>query len=166
MQVISFNNTVLLKRGIWLSVAALTAYAASPSMLDGGLWRRPLASLIPLCILLGFWVYFLRRTAFYRLADRVIDCIDHLEVRKGRTAELISFSSVSTAEVSSYLGVHWITIRLHKAGKLGDRIAFLPQASLWGNLPAIQRVAAQLTQRARPAEIIAGRVSPPRADSR
>jgi hypothetical protein len=35
--------------------------------------------------------------------------------------------------------------------KLGDRIDFLPQASLWGNLAAIQQVAARLTARAQQA---------------
>jgi len=47
--------------------------------------------------------------------------------------------------------MHWITLRLRKSSTLGDRIDFLPQASLWGNLPAIQQVAARLTARARQA---------------
>jgi hypothetical protein len=47
--------------------------------------------------------------------------------------------------------MHWITIRLRQPTKLGDRIDFLPQASLWGNLPAIQQVAARLTARAQEA---------------
>jgi hypothetical protein len=148
MQLISFKNTVLLKRGVWVSAAALVAYAAAPSVLNGELWRRPLVSLIPLCILGVFFVYFLRKTAFHRVADQVVDCIDHLEVRKGRTDQMISFADISAVEVSTHFGMHWITVRLRRPTKLGDRIDFLPQASLWGNLPAIQQVAARLKARA------------------
>jgi hypothetical protein len=151
MQLISFRNTVLLKRGVWISAAALIAYAAAPSLLNGELWRRPVLSLIPLCILVGFWVYFLRKTAFHRVADQVVDCSDHLEVRKGRTEEIISFANIAAVEVSTHLRMHWITLRLRKTSTLGDRIDFLPQASLWGNLPAIQQAAVRLTARARQA---------------
>lgn len=149
MQVISFSNTVLLKRGLWLSAAALAAYAAAPAVANGNLWRDPVVSLAPLGILVGFWIYFLWRTGLHRIADRVVDAIDHLEVRKGRTAELVPLAEVSAAEVSSYLGLPWITIRLRRPTRLGERIAFLPQASLWGNLPAMQRLAADLRNRAR-----------------
>jgi hypothetical protein len=151
MQLISFKNTVLLKRGVWVSAAALVAYAAAPSMLNGELWRQPLVSLIPLCILGVFFVYFLRKTAFYRIADHVMDCVDHLEVRKGRTDQMISIADISAAEVSTHFGMHWITVRLRRPTDLGDRIDFLPQASLWGNLAAIQQVAARLTARAQQA---------------
>lgn len=151
MQLISFKNTVLLKRGIWISAAALVAYAAAPSLLSGELWRRPAVNLIPLGILGVFFVYLLRKTAFHRMADQVMDCIDHLEVRKGRTDQLVSFANIATAEVSTHFRMHWITVRLRQPTKLGDRIDFLPQASLWGNLPAIQQVAARLTARAQQA---------------
>lgn len=151
MQLISFKNTVLLKRGVWVSAAALVAYVAAPSVSNGELWRRPAVSVIPLCILVGFWVYFLRKSAFLRVADQVVDCIDHLEVRKGRTEEAVSFANISAAEVSTQWRMHWITVRLRKPTKLGDRIDFLPQASLWGNLAATQQVAARLTARAQQA---------------
>jgi hypothetical protein len=148
MQLISFKNTVLLKRGVWISAAALAAYAAAPSMLSGDLWRRPVMTVVPLCILGVFFVYFLRATAFHRLADQVVDCSDHLQVRKGRTDEVISFANISGAEVSTHLRLHRITVHLRKPTSLGDRIDFLPQASLWGNLPAVQQVALRLASRA------------------
>jgi hypothetical protein len=74
--------------------------------------------------------------------------MDHLEVRKGRTDEVVSLANISAVEVSTHLRMHWITIRLRKSTRLGDRIDFLPQASLWGNLAAIQQVAARLMARA------------------
>jgi hypothetical protein len=148
MQVISFRNTVLLKRGVWLSAVTLVAYAAAPSVSSGDLWHRPVVGVIPLCVLVGFFIYLLRKTAFHRMADQVVDCADHLEVRRGRTDEVISFANIAAAEVSTQLGMHWITIRLRKPTRLGDRIDFLPQASLWGNLPAVQQLATRLTTRA------------------
>jgi hypothetical protein len=151
MQLISFKNTVLLKRGVWISAAALVAYVAAPSVSNGELWRRPAVSLIPLCILVVFFVYFLRKTTFHRVADQVVDCVDHLEVRKGRTDQVISFADISAVEVSTHFKMYWITVRLRRPTKLGDRIDFLPQASLWGNLAAIQQVAARLKARAQQA---------------
>jgi hypothetical protein len=37
---------------------------------------------------------------------------------------------------------------LHQATPVGKRIEFLPQASLWSNLPAVQRIATNLANRA------------------
>jgi hypothetical protein len=52
--------------------------------------------------------------------------------------------------VSGYLGIHWITIKLRDRSKLGEHVAFLPPASLWGHLPSVQRMASQLADRGRP----------------
>jgi len=148
MRVISFRNTILLKRGIWLSAATMMAYAIAPSALNGELWRQPLIGLVPLVVLVAFWAYLLRRTMFFQIADEVVDCGDHLQVRKGRTDVLIAFPDLSAAHVSSFLRMHWITLTLRQPTKAGNRVAFLPQASLWGNLPAIEQLAAQLAARA------------------
>ena len=148
MQVISFKNTALLKRGVWLSAAALAVYAAAPSALNGELWSNPLVSLAPLCVVVGFCVYVLWKFAFHRVADEVIDCEDHLEIRRGRTAAMLPMTDISAAEVSTFLRMHRITLRLRRPAAFGDRIDFYPQASLWGNLPAIQSLAARLAARA------------------
>src|ERR1700685_3120509 len=95
MKVISFKSTVLFKRGIWLSAAALLACVATPSILDGSLWRNPEPALFAMCVLGAFELYFFKRTQIYRLVDEVVDCEDHLEVRRGRTEEIIPFSNVS-----------------------------------------------------------------------
>jgi hypothetical protein len=150
-QVISFKNTTLLKRGVWLSALTLMAYAAAPSIASGALWREPVISSVPIFILAGFWTYVLRKSAFQRAADQVVDCGDRLEIRKGRTDEVVWFANIATVEVTTHLRVHSITIRTRAPTRLGDRIEFLPQASLWGNLAAIQRTAAQLETRARQA---------------
>lgn len=148
MRVISFKNTLLFKRGIWLSGAALIAFVMAPSALNGGLWHDPVPNWGAVCILAGFLVYFLRKTPIHRLADEVVDCEDHLKVRRGKTEELIPLSNVSSADVSSSNGLHRITVRLIEPAKLGGQIEFLPQASLWSNLPGVRRVAADLGDRA------------------
>jgi hypothetical protein len=138
----------LFKRGVWLTAAALIAFAVTPSLLDGSLQQNPASSLFVVGILCTFFVYFLRKTQIHRLADEVMDCDDHLKVRRGRTEETIRFSNIATAEVSTSSGIHRITVRLREPTKLGARIEFLPQASLWSNLSGVKRVAAGLTDRA------------------
>jgi hypothetical protein len=152
MQVISFKNTALFKRGIWLSAAALIACVTAPFIQDGSLWRNPLPNLFgvgALCLFLGF---FLWKTQIHRLADEVVDCGDSLKVRRGTLEAIVPFSNIATADVSTSSGIHRITVRLRDPTKLGNKIEFLPQASLWSNLPAVQRVAAGLAERAIPNE--------------
>ena len=148
MQVISFKNTILFKRGVWLSAAALVACVAAPSALGGTLRQNPTPSLFAVGVVGAFFVTFLRRTQFHRLADEVRDCGDHLKVRRGRTEEAIRFSNIALADVATASGIHRITLRLRKPTRLGGQIEFLPQASLWSNVSRVKRVAADLTDRA------------------
>ncbi|HME41194.1 MAG TPA: hypothetical protein VKG63_19720 [Steroidobacteraceae bacterium] len=149
MRVISFKNTALFKRGIWLSAAAVIACVAAPLLLDEGLRANPLPNLVGLGALGIFFGYLLWKTQIHRLADEVIDGEDHLRVRRGRTEQIISLPNISTVEVSTSSGIHRITVRLRAPAKLGATIEFLPQASLWSNLPAVQRVASGLAERAK-----------------
>ena len=149
MPAISFKNTQLFKRGIWLSAAALLAFVAARSALDGELWRNPMPSAIAVAILCAALLYFFWKTQTHRLADEVQDCGDSLKVRRGRLQETIPLSNVATAEVASSGGFHRITVHLRTPAQLGARIEFLPQASLWSNLGAIKGVAADLSERAK-----------------
>jgi hypothetical protein len=148
MQVISFKNTVLFKRGIWLSAAALIACVAAPSVLDGDLRQNPAPSLFAVAIVGAFFVYFLKRTQIHRLADEVQDCGDHLRVRRGRTETMIRFSNIAIVDVAIGCGIPRITVRLLNPMKLGGRVEFLPQGSLWSRVSRVKRVAADLTDRA------------------
>lgn len=149
VRAISFKNTALFKRGIWLSAIALVMFVAAPSVLDGNLWKNPLPSVIAVGILCVALIYFFWNTQMHRLADEVLDGGDQLMVRRGRVAENIPLSQVSAVEVSSSGGFHRITILLRTASKFGRRIEFLPQASLWSNVGAIKNLALDLTERAR-----------------
>jgi hypothetical protein len=148
LRAISFKNTALFKRGIWLTAAALLAFVAAPSALDGSLWRNPLPSAIAVGLLCAVLMGFFWNTQIHRLADEVFDRGDSLTVRKGRIQETIPFSNVSAVKVSSSGGFHRITVALHAPCRWGRRIEFLPQASLWSNLPAIKNVAEALNGRA------------------
>ena len=149
MRVISFKNTQLFKRGIWLSAAALLAFVAAPAALAGNLWRNPLPSAIAVGILCAALIYFFWKTQIHRLADEVQDCGDSLKVRRGRMRETIPLSNVAAAEVASSGGLHRIIVRLRAHSQFGVRIDFLPQASLWSNLSAIKQVALELSERAK-----------------
>jgi hypothetical protein len=148
MQVISFKDTTLYKRGCWLSAAALVAAVAAPSVVDGSILKQPVVHIVPLCILIGFWGYFLQKGRFFSIADEVVDSGNHLKVRRRRTEVDIPFSNISSAEVSTAYRMHRITIHLRESTKIGSRIDFWPQASLWGNLFAVQQVTLDLANRA------------------
>jgi hypothetical protein len=148
MQVLSFKNTVLLKRGLWLSMATLLVFAASPFVLDGRLWRQPGASLIGVDLLVVLFGFLLWRTRFHLLVDEVVDADAHLVVRRGKNMLPVLFSNIASAEVITFSGVHRVVVRLRESTPLGKRIEFLPQASLWSNLPAVQRIATSLATRA------------------
>ncbi len=128
---------------------ALILFVAAPAALNGSLWRNPLPSAIAVGILCAALIYFFWNTQMHRLADEVLDCGDRLKIRRGRTEETIPLSQVSAAEVTSGGGFHRITLRLTERSKhFGDRIEFLPQASLWSNLAALKSLAQDLSERA------------------
>jgi hypothetical protein len=148
VQAISFKNTALFKRGIWLSAVALILFVIAPSTLNGDLWGNPLPSAIAVGILGAALSYFFWKTQMHRLADEVLDCGDSLKVRRGRVEDAIPFSNVAAVEVLSSGGFHRITVRLRERSKFGNRVEFLPQASLWSNLTAIRSLAQDLSERA------------------
>jgi membrane protein YdbS with pleckstrin-like domain len=152
--VLSFKSTALFKGGVWLSAAALLAFVIGPAALSGELRSNPLPSAIAVSLVLAAIIYFFWSTQVYRLADEVLDCQDSLRVRSGRVEETIPLSDVSAVDVTSRGGFHRITIRLRRRTKLGRRIEFLPQASLWSNLVAIKALALDLTERAQQARAI------------
>ncbi|MGC1522604.1 MAG: hypothetical protein WA803_13760 [Steroidobacteraceae bacterium] len=156
MQVLSFKNTPLFKRGIWLSAAALTACVAVPFLLDADLRRNPLPNLFGVGVLAVFFSYFLWKARLHRLADEVVDCEDRLKVRRGRKEENVQFSNITVVEVSTGGGIQRFTVHLREPTRLGPQIEFLPQARLWGNPSSLQRVAATLTERANQARAMAG----------
>jgi hypothetical protein len=151
MQVISFKNSRLFKRGMWLSAAALIAFVVLPAALDGSLLGNPLPHVFAVGVLMACGAVFFWRTQIHRVADEVVDCGDHLKVRRGRVEEDIGFAKISAVEMSTQVGIHRITVRLRELSRFGSTIEFLPQASLWSNPAGVRRVANGLAERARQA---------------
>jgi hypothetical protein len=149
---ISFKNTALFKRGIWLSAGGLIVFVFAPSAVGGGLLQNPAPTLFAAAVLGLFVAYVFRRTQVHRLADEVLDFEDHLHVRRSRTEQDIPFANILRVEVSTFSGIHRITIRLNEPAKFGRQVDFLPQASLWSNLAAVNRLAAALNGRAQAAK--------------
>lgn len=149
MQVISFKNSRLFKRGMWLTAAALIAFVIFPAALDGSLIGNPIPHVFAVGVLVGCWAIFFWKTQMHRVADEVVDCGDHLRVLRGRIEEDIALTKISTADASTHVGIPRITVQLRELSRFGGRIEFLPQASLWSSLPAVQRVARGLAERAR-----------------
>jgi hypothetical protein len=149
LRVISFKDTVLYKRGFWLSAVALVAAVAAPTVVDRSIFDQPVVHAIPICVLIGFCIYLLQNGHFFSIADQVVDCGDYLLVRRARTEVKIPFSSIAAAEVATTYRIHRITLHLREHTKLGVRVDFWPQASHWGNLFAVQQVANDLADRAR-----------------
>jgi hypothetical protein len=147
MHLISFKNTILFRRGVWLSAAALMGLVAAPTLLDGSLRHDPLPGAFAIGVLASCLVYFFWKTQIHRIADAVSEGDEHLMVRRGSTEEVIPWSKVSAVDVAMFSGIPRITIRLRHPGKFGARIEFLPQASLWSNPGAMRSLAASLTHR-------------------
>jgi hypothetical protein len=146
--VISFRNTRLLKRGVWISSLMLFLFVGLPSVVDGSLVRDPAPTLVALALLSGFVGYFMWKLQFLRLADEVRDCGDHLEVHRGRAVERVPMAEVAGVLPPAMSGTQEITVRLTRPNSLGRQFVFLPQASLWSNAPAVRRLVGHLNDRA------------------
>jgi hypothetical protein len=158
MRNISFKNAALFKRGIWLTAAALIVFVFAPATAAGSLLQDPAPTLFAAAVLGLFVVYVFKRTQVHRLADEVLDLGDHLHVRRSRTEQDIAFANMLGVQVSTFSGIHRITIRLREPTKLGRQIDFLPQASLWSNLAGVNRLAVSLNERADAARVLASMI--------
>jgi hypothetical protein len=149
VKIISFRETVLFKRGVVVSVLALIACTATPAFIGAAAAFLP--SLAATGAMAVVCTYFLYRTRTLALVDEVMDCEDHLKVRRGRREIAVSMTGILRAQISSASGIHRVTVRLRAPGELGSTLEFLPQASLWSNRPALDAMAGDLTARARQA---------------
>jgi hypothetical protein len=150
MRLISYARTPRFKRIFWLGAIALIGIVSVPSILDGSVTRNPLVSLTPLLILGGFWIYFLRRSGVFRLADEIFDCADHLKIRRGDLIEEVPFYNISGVDVSTGKP-NRISIRFVTPNSFGSNMEFLPEyvprTASW-SIAEMNRVAAALRERA------------------
>ncbi len=127
-QLISYHHSNRLKVGMWLGAAAMVALvyvfqSASANPSDSYIIR-----IVPICILAFFWVFFLLKAGIGKLADEVRDLGDRLQIRRGKTNQLVPLSQVSLVEASTMLGtIAVVKLRFLANTPLGDQIAFLPR---------------------------------------
>jgi hypothetical protein len=86
--------------------------------------KAPVAIIMP-CVMTVFG-YFLMKKLVWDLADEVYDCGDYLLIRKGKEEERIALSEIMNVSASLLVNPPRVTLRLVKAGKLGEEIAFSP----------------------------------------
>jgi hypothetical protein len=78
-------------------------------------------------IVLGVWVLFLKKWKIFGLADAVMDCGDHLSVRKGKVEQIIPFSSISNVSASSMFNVNRVKVAVEAQTKPWRVIEFVPE---------------------------------------
>ena len=86
--------------------------------------KAPMAIIVP-CVMAVFG-YFLMKKLVWDLADEVYDCGDYLLIRSGEEEERIPLSEIMNVSASLLVNPPRVTLRLVKAGKMGEEIAFSP----------------------------------------
>ena len=76
---------------------------------------------------MGVWVLFLKKWKIFGLADAVMDCGDHLSVRKGKVEQIIPFSSISNVSASSMFNVNRVKVAVEAQTKPWRVIEFVPE---------------------------------------
>jgi hypothetical protein len=84
--------------------------------------------IIPLCILGGFLIYFLKRD-LWGLADAVLDGGEFLVVTYNKTTCQIRLADISKVEAEQRFNAATVTLILAKPCELGDRVRFLAKVS-------------------------------------
>jgi hypothetical protein len=83
------------------------------------IWIMP-----PIMAVFGFWIM---SKTIWMLADEVLDCQDHLLVRRGREQCVVRIGEVMNVGASAYMNPPTITLRLAVPCTFGDEIVFSPK---------------------------------------
>jgi hypothetical protein len=140
--VISMKSTRLYKYGIWGAAAALVVLVTLMTWHSGASLAT---QIIPIFILVGFWIYFLRRAGATTVADEVVDCGDHLVIRMGRKQAAVPFANIAGAEIAMSFGIGGVQINFLQPVKLGKQVIFWVESNPAGEMT---RVANDITERA------------------
>ena len=99
----------------------------------------------PIFILVGFWLYFLRRAGVLTVADEVVDCGDHLAIRIGRKQAAVPFSNIAGAEIAVPFGFGGVRVNFVQPIELGKHVTFWVESKPEGEMT---RVAYEISERA------------------
>lgn len=141
--VIFKKGTRLYKLAIWASAGGIVVLVTAIVWQRSG--RRAIVDLIPGVILAAFWIYFLRKSQVPKVADAVVDCGDHLQVRKGKTRATVPFSNIAGAQASMIFGQPGVKIDLMEPVDLGKQVVFWTQSK---SVAEMYRVAKDISERA------------------
>lgn len=144
-QVISRKNTRLYKLAIWASAAGMVVLVMAMSWQRSGNIAFRAQNVVPAIILAGFWIYFVRRSQVPMVADEVVNCGDHLEVRRGKTQAAVPFSNIAGAQASMIFGLPGVKIDLVEPVDLGKQVVFWTQSK---SVAEMYRVAKDISERA------------------
>jgi len=98
--------------------------------------------------LASLFVFVLWRVLVSDLADEVLDCGDHLVVRRGKLTDRIDLSNVLKIDSSWNTSPSRITLHLIHPGKFGKLVTFAPAAGVSGRFFSNSAVAKELLARA------------------
>ena len=142
MKKISSKSTFVSKKLFplfWFGFLAIFMFEA---VTDGTVQQDPLFLVGP-SVMAVFGVVLMKKLV-WDLVDVVYDCGDCLLVRNGDKEERIPLSNIMNVSASTYSNPPRISLRLVKAGKFGNEIAFSPAASFTLNPFARNKVAEDL----------------------
>ncbi|MEP6940549.1 MAG: hypothetical protein ABI846_12365 [Rudaea sp.] len=136
MQRISSGQTFFMKRifpCLWLGVIGIGLVVAIFAPISAT--RNPAVHvpppyffLIVPVIMLIFGVVLFRKL-LWDLADSVDDARDYLLVRRGSVEQRVMLANVMNVSMSQFTNPPRLTLRLRKAGPLGDEIVFIPKST-------------------------------------
>lgn len=144
---ISSFRTVLAKRLFPVLWCCVTGMGAVIAFGEGALESRPALVFGPAAMgVFGLLLWWLLASD---LADEVLDCGDHLLVRRGGAQDRVFFSNIMDVETPSNVSPSRITLHLLTPTKLGARVAFSPVAGKSLNPFVENPLAEELVLRAR-----------------
>ena len=129
MKRLSSRATPLLKWALPLGWMVVTATVGALAWLDP---HRDLFALAVVCFLPVF-LAILYRFQIWPLADVVEDAGDALLVRRRGVELRVPLADIVNISVPNYSRTRKVTLRLRRAGQLGDEIVFLPVTRLRWN---------------------------------
>lgn len=146
MKKISSDSTLFYKNVfplLWFGVlASFLVVSATSSRLGAGDWKFLLAPCVMATV-----VFLVMKNMIWDLVDEVHDCGDSLLVRKGNEEERIPLSNIINVNASTHTRPPRITLRLARAGRFGNQVAFSPPSQFSFNPLAVNPVAEDLTVR-------------------
>jgi rhomboid protease GluP len=147
MKPISAKNGGRTSKAIALSVIAVTAIVAGPTLLKS-FRHEPLAGVFELCVFAVILFFVIRRGRYFQIADLVLDCGDYLQIHQGSREYAVEFRNITQVVVNERYGVATITVRFFSGEAKPGGFSFIPGERLSLDASTAHTTAAALSARA------------------